>query len=104
MIVEITPLADKDLNNIRDHIRLDFSTDNSAKIMGAIYDDLEKLSIFPNMGVDILSKYGIQSDYLCLITHKNYAFYRIEGDSVKIIRVIDERRDFLKALFSRSTM
>jgi hypothetical protein len=31
----------------------------------------------------------------------NYVFYRVEDDVVKIIRVLDARRDFLSILFGK---
>lgn len=97
--VDITPLAHNDIERLNDYLLGEFGEKTSKKVLGAIYDDLEKLSVFPDMGVNILAKYGIVSDYLCLITHKNYAFYRIEGDYIRIIRVLDERQDFLRILF-----
>ena len=54
---------------------------NDRRVLGSVYDDIEKLAVFPEMGVDILAKYGIISDYLCLITHKNCVFYRIDGET-----------------------
>jgi hypothetical protein len=30
---------------------------------------------------------------------KKFAFYRIEGENVRVIRVIDERRDIIYVLF-----
>ena len=63
---------------------------NDRRVLGSVYDDIEKLAVFPEMGVDILAKYGIISDYLCLITHKNCVFYRIDGEFIRVIRVLDE--------------
>lgn len=30
---------------------------------------------------------------------KNYVFYRVEGEFIRIIRELDERRDYLAILF-----
>ncbi|MDD6192469.1 MAG: hypothetical protein PUB24_05260 [Lachnospiraceae bacterium] len=47
----------------------------------------------------MFDKYGIAYDYFIYVVKKNYVFYRIERDSVKIVRVLDWRRDFMKILF-----
>ena len=33
------------------------------------------------------------------ITHRNCVFYRIDGEFIRVIRVLDERRDYLRVLF-----
>jgi len=97
--VDITPLAHSDIEATKAYLLTEFGENSANKIVKAIYDDLEKLAAFPQMGVDLFSRYGIDTDYLCLITHKNYAFYRIEENYVHIIRVLDERQDFMRILF-----
>ena len=34
-----------------------------------------------------------------IVVEKNYVFYRIEEDYVRIIRVLNEREDFMRILF-----
>jgi len=97
--VDITPLAHSDIEGIKIYLQDKFGDSSAKRIVGEIYDDLEKLSAFPQMGIDMFARYGIETDYLCLITHRNYAFYRTEGDIIRIIRVLDERRDFMRILF-----
>lgn len=98
-IVDISPEAHNDINGVKIYLTDRFGEFTAQRIVGEIYDDLEKLSVFPDMGVDMFARYSIETDYLCLITHKNYAFYRVEGDTIRIIRVLDERRDFMRILF-----
>lgn len=102
-MIEITPLAHNDIEKTKIYLLEEFGKSTAQRIIGAIYDDLDKLAVFPQIGVDIFARYGIKTDYLCLITHKNYAFYRIEGDIVRVIRVLDERCDFMKILFGLTT-
>lgn len=97
--VELTLLAHNDMEELKAYLLREFGERTAGKVLGEVYDDMGKLSAFPEMGKDILAEYGIASDYLCLVTHKNYVFYRIEDNFVRIIRVLDERRDFLRVLF-----
>ena len=63
------------------------------------------LGEYPDSGSrDMFRKYGIETDYVYLVTHKNYAFYRIEENSVKIIRILDIRRDVIYTLFGIKTV
>ena len=80
----------------------EFGKTSAQRVLGAIYDDIEKLSIFPELGVNILAKHGVVSDYLCLVSHKNCVFYRIEGEFIRVIRVLVERRDYLRVLLGIS--
>lgn len=98
-IVDISVQAHRDLETLKEYLQEEFGGNSAKRIIGAIYDDLEKLEIFPKMGVNLFARYGMETEYLCLITHKNYVFYRIEGDYVRIIRVLDERCDFMRILF-----
>ena len=101
--VDITPRAHDDLADLKMYLLMEFGETCAKRVLGAIYDDIEKLAVFPEMGVNILAKHGIISDYLCLVTHKNCVFYRIEDEAIRVIRVLDERRDYLRVLFGLST-
>ena len=101
--IDITPRAHEDLADLKTYLLMEFGETCAQRVLGAIYDDVEKLAEFPEMGVNILAKHGIISDYLCLVTHKNCVFYRVEGEFIRVIRVLDERRDYLRVLFGIST-
>jgi len=101
--VDISPKAHEDLAGLKIYLTGEFGDSRSCEIIDAIYDSMEKLSLFPESDIDLLARYGIASDYRCLITNKNYVFYRIDKNSVKIIRILDERRDFLQVLFGIGT-
>ena len=100
--IDITPRAHEDLADLKSYLLSEFDETCSQKILGAIYDDIEKLALFPELGVNILAKHGIVSDYLCFVSHKNCVFYRIEGECIRVIRVLDERRDYLRVMFGIS--
>ena len=101
--IDITPRAHEDLADLKAYLLIEFDKICAQKVLGAIYDDIEKLAVFPELGANILAKHGIVSDYLCLVSNKNCVFYRVEGEFVRVIRVLDERRDYLRVLFGIST-
>lgn len=58
--------------------------------------------IYTPKALDDLIEYP--TDYYYLLIKSNYVFYRIEGDTVKIIRVLNEKQDFLQILFGISSI
>lgn len=101
--VDITPRTHEDLSELKTYLLMEFGETCAKRVLGAVCDDIEKLAVFSEMGVNILAKHGIVSDYLCFVTHKNCVFYRVEGEFIRVIRVLDERRDYLRVLLGIST-
>lgn len=98
-ILEFSPESLKDLAALKDYISNQFGEKSSIENLSKVMDGIETLKQFPYQGASILERYGISSDYRYLFIHKNYVFYRVENDILKIIRVLDERRNFLQILF-----
>ena len=58
-----------------------------------------QLERFPEEGPRLDELIGYPTDYRYLVVKPNYVFYRIEGDTVRVIRILSERQDFLQILF-----
>ena len=99
MKIEFTPEAVRDLQRIKSYLDIEFGELIEKKALKDIMDSIEQLGLFPESGEPVFDKYGIAYDYFIYVVKKNYVFYRIERDSVKIVRVLDWRRDFMKILF-----
>ena len=65
--------------------------------------DLQKIrEIIIDRFMDEKIALKVQKDitgYRFLFCRKNYIFYRIEGDTVKIVRILNEKREFVRILF-----
>ena len=96
--IDITPEAYNDLAGIKEKLDEEFGEAQGKKILKAIFKDLRRLTKYPETDIKLFERFGIITDYKCIYTEKNYAFYRIEGDCIKIIRILDHRRDFLYVL------
>ncbi|MCR4787367.1 MAG: type II toxin-antitoxin system RelE/ParE family toxin [Lachnospiraceae bacterium] len=96
--IEITPAAYKDLEGLKMYLTENFDGDVATKELKQIFKDLRRLAKYPDTDIKLFERFGITTDYKCILTQKNYAFYRIEGDSIKVIRILDNRRDFLYIL------
>lgn len=43
--------------------------------------------------------YDVPTEYRYLFSEKNYVFYHLEFDKVRIVRVLNEQQDFMQQLF-----
>lgn len=44
------------------------------------------------------------TNYQYLVVKPNYVFYRVEGDAVRVIRILNEKLFFLQILFGISSI
>lgn len=95
-----TPKARNDLLQIKESIIEKFDDENLAKkILRKMTETVRQLITFPYLGQELSGITGIYTDYRCLFCEKNYVFYRIEADRVCVIRVLNERQDYMRVLF-----
>lgn len=102
--LEYSPEAANDLENIKMLVADEFGELAAVKTMKRIGKGIRTLEIAENAGADLSSKYGINCDYRVLFVAKNYVIYRIEGEFVRIIRILNERQDFMRILFGIETL
>ena len=97
--ISFTPEAINDLEGIKEHIDEEFGQKKEKEILKAIMKDIKRLKRYPNTDIKLFERFDIETDYKCIYSHKNYVFYRPEEDTIRIIRVLNEKRDFLYILF-----
>lgn len=94
------PKARNDLLQIKESIIEKFDDEDLAKkILRKMTETVRQLITFPYLGQELSGITGIYTDYRCLFCEKNYVFYRIEADRVCVIRVLNERQDYMRILF-----
>lgn len=94
-----TPKALDDLQIIKGYVSKQFGADKAKICVGEIVATVRQLEIFPDEGPCLEDLIEYPTDYHYLIVKPNYIFYRIENDTVKIIRILNEKQDFLRILF-----
>lgn len=98
--IEVTADARYDLRQIREYISVELDNENSAsKTVGNIVKSISRLKELPEIGAPLFSRVSEKSDYRYLICGNYNVFYRIESQTVKIIRVLNARRNFMLILF-----
>ena len=99
MKIVFSPEALSDIEEIKSYLLGQFGEETATKNIKKDIKETRTLSLFPHKGSGIWERYGIDSEYRYIYTNKNYVFYRIDDDVIRIIRVLDARRDFLNILF-----
>ena len=64
----------------------------------------KQLELFPGEGSCLEDLIEYPTDYHYLVVKPNYVFYRVEGDTVRVIRILSEKQDFLQILFEISSI
>ena len=94
MILSYTPLARQDLHN-------ELANPQAAKnTVQRVLKGCSNLKANPKLGLDLSSKIGQKTDLRYLIISNYIAVYRIEKNTIKILRIRDGRTDYINYLFS----
>ncbi len=98
-----TPRAKNDLVNIKESVIEKFDDENLAiTVLRKITTTIRQLVTFPYLGQELSGITGIYTEYRCLFCERNYVFYRIEEERVCIIRILNEKQDYMRILFGVS--
>jgi len=89
----------RDFKDTTEYITASWGDDTEKKIMGAIVSGIDALKDHPGIGVSLCKIIDFPTTYRYLFIEKNYVFYHLEDDTVFIIRIINERQDFMHLLF-----
>ena len=99
-----TPKALEDLQAVKNYLARQFGTDKAKIGVKEITSTVRQLEHFPEEDPHLGELIDYPTDYRYLAVKPNYVFYRIEGDTVRIIRVLNERQDFFQILFGVSSI
>ena len=99
MKIMYSPEAKEDLFAIKDSVEVWQNPELTKKVLKKITQTIRSLEVFPNMGVELSRTIGIPTEYRYIFCKQNYIFYRIEADCVRIVRILNEREDFMRVMF-----
>jgi len=97
-----TPKALDDLQGIKTYVAKQFGENRAKTSVKEITSTAKQLEAFPGEGPRLEELIEYPTDYHYLVVKPNYVFYRVEGDTVRIIRILNEKQDFLQILFGIS--
>lgn len=97
------PKALDDLQGIKAYAARQFGEGKAKSCTREITSTVKQLGLFPGEGSRLEELIGYPTDYHYLVVKPNYIFYRFEGDTVRVIRILNEKQDFLQLLFGISS-
>lgn len=101
--VELSPQAIEDLKEIKSYIEDELQNPTAAKnTILKIIETYESLSISPNSRIPVQKYVSFQTDYRFILANNYSIFYRIEDKTIKVVRILYSRRDFVNILFGEN--
>ena len=98
--IELSPQAIEDLKDIKTYIEEELQNEIAAKnTVRKIIETYEDLAKHPNAGIPVQRYVSFPTDYKFVLANNYSVFYRTEDNTVKIIRILYSRMDFLNVLF-----
>ncbi|MCC2879126.1 type II toxin-antitoxin system RelE/ParE family toxin [Lachnoclostridium pacaense] len=97
--LEYAPRATDDMARVKEYITLQHGATVARKSLRKLTSSARRLEKFPEEGPSLEGMIMVPTDYRYLYIKPNYLFYRIEGNTVKVVRVLNEQQDFLRILF-----
>lgn len=98
------PRALEDLQGVKTYVAKQFGDEKAKACIREITLAVRQLETFPKAGSCLEEIIEYPTDYHYLIVKPNYISYRIEGNIVRIIRILNEKQDFLQILFGISSI
>lgn len=98
--IKFSPEAITDLQQTKAYIMEELCNEQAAVgTLAKITKRIRQLSDFPEIGAPLSSIVDFETDYRFLVCGNYTVFYRIENQTVNIVRVLYGRRNFMQILF-----
>ena len=98
--VKLSPDAVQDLKGIKTYITDELQNPIATKnTIDKIVSTYENLSLFPESGIPVQKYISFPTDYKFVLANNYSIFYRIEQNSVLIVRILYSKRNFIQILF-----
>ena len=98
--IKLSPDALSDLKQTKNYITEELGSEQAAvNTLEKITKHIRVLSDFPETGTPLSSIVDFDTDYRYLVCGNYTAFYSYEQNTVYILRVLYNRRDFMRILF-----
>ena len=99
MKLRYTPEALFDLAEIKQYIKEDLDSPMAANnTVRGITTSCRLLKGQPRLGMELSKLIHRETDYRFLISGNYIVFYRIEGNSISVYRIVDSRTDYIRTI------
>lgn len=96
--LKYAPKALEDLQKIKRYVTDQFGEERAKVCLRDILSTIKQLEMFHDEGLDLGNTIEYPTDCRYLVVKPDYVFYRMENEIVKIVRVLNEKQDFMQIL------
>jgi plasmid stabilization system protein ParE len=86
---------------IKKEIKEKYGKYNADMFSKKVSQTIAGLKRFPEMGISMREKYGLDCDYYMFYIEHNYFVYRVTEDMIVILEIFNEKEDFMYQLFGK---
>lgn len=97
--LKYSPDASDKLRKLNEQITGSNGKPVATRIVSKIMGEIRGLQNNPEKGPSVEALLGIPTSYRFLHAEHNYAFYRMENDTVYVTDIYNEREDFMWEMF-----
>lgn len=97
--IRYSPEALNDLKEIQHILKENWGDELASKIIQGLFIQVNRLDQFPLSGVNLGKLIDVSTDYRYIFTEKNYVFYHVHDGEIRIVRILNERQNYLQHLF-----
>lgn len=101
--IKYSPDAADKLRALKAQVSAQYGQDKAKQIAKVITDEIKSLALFEKKGPVVADLFEVVTDYRYLLVSRNYVFYRIEEEYIRIVNIYNEREDFMWQLFGIDT-
>ena len=102
--IKYTPDAAEKLRAINSAVTAQYGSKKAKEVVRKITGAIRGLTDNEQKGPSVEKMLDVSSDYRYIFVSKNYVFYRIEDECIKIINIYNEKEDFMWLLFGIDTI
>lgn len=96
--IHYSPEFRSQLSELRDYLKAQFDKDVAVVVERDIKNAIESLSTLPGIGVSLVERFNLDTDYLCIYIRQNYICYAYNETDVYILGMIHEKQETAVAL------
>ncbi len=101
--IKYTPDAADKLRAINKSISTIYGKEKAKEVVGSITNSIRGLEENENIGVSVEKLFDIATNYRYIFVARNYVFYNVEDECIRIINIYNEKEDFMWQLFGIKT-
>lgn len=101
--IQYTPDAADKLRAIKRKISSEYGSEKAKNVVGKLTYAIRGLVDNAYSGESVEYMFGVASNYRYIFVARNYVFYSIDNECIKIINIYNEKEDFMWLLFEIDT-